>query len=480
MANSHSSLHIESLEEEATKRWYSDASKRWRLGELYQDMASAKGRGLAPVEKKHLCGLLCGYSPGEIAEQRNHMKAEHVSGALCKGLYRYTEQLIFQQTQEIAQVKRWSDVSRLLEQAGYRENPSVGNLSSQLRPRQAYQGEELIAEPGVCESWECQPDIATFYNRVDELALLKQWALGDRCRSIVLYGLAGMGKTSLAAKLAHEVKDDFKYLIWRSLRNRPSIQSLLIDILEIFGHSVQEPCLNTPSDKISQLLSYLHQHRCLLVLDDVQAVLGNGELAGQYQSGFESYGELLRRIEEETHQSCVVLTSWENPKTSSRLSGSEQPVRSCRIEGLGDEAKMILADAQLLDDHLWDDLIKPYRGNPLALRIVASSIQELFGGSVAEFIGQNTLFLGDFKRLLHQQVKRLSPLEKDVMICLMEQKKSLTVAEIQSAFTSELRNSQLMEILESLGRRSLIEKSKRKSETIFTLQPTVEKYIRTQ
>ncbi|MEG5139831.1 MULTISPECIES: hypothetical protein [Microcoleaceae] len=47
-------------------------------------------------------------------------------------------------------------------------------------------------------------------------------------------------------------------------------------------------------------------------------------------------------------------------------------------------------------------LIDLYRGNPLWLNIVATMIQDLFGGSVAEFLSYDTLFLGDLESLLHQ------------------------------------------------------------------------------
>lgn len=46
-----------------------EARHNWNLEKLYTDLAAAKGKGLTPVEKKFLRGLLCGYSPAEIAAQ---------------------------------------------------------------------------------------------------------------------------------------------------------------------------------------------------------------------------------------------------------------------------------------------------------------------------------------------------------------------------------------------------------------------------
>ena len=52
-----------------------EAKNNWDLEKLYIDLASAKGKALTPVEKKFLRGLLCGFSPAEIANKvyRSHL-----------------------------------------------------------------------------------------------------------------------------------------------------------------------------------------------------------------------------------------------------------------------------------------------------------------------------------------------------------------------------------------------------------------------
>ena len=455
---------------------FAKAAQQWNLGQLYQDLGVAKGKKLTRTEMEYLRGLLCSYSPREIADVCK-VEPATVSTALSRGLYRYVENLLEsrfrQQIAKASQVKNWNWVPQLLERAGYRLQQGAMVQPKVSTPFSV----KLDCIPDANESWDSKPDVSSFYDRTDEITLLKQWVLTERCRNITLYGLGGIGKTSLATKLADEIKEEFECLIWRSLRNQPAIQLFLTNILRFLNCISSEECLLNSSDQITLLLKYIQQHRCLIVLDDVQAIFSSGELSGQYQTGFEGYGELLRRLEEENHQSCIILTSWEKLRESSRV--SSPIVRSYRVEGLGEHAKLILKDEQLLDENRWDDLILAYRGNPLALRIIATTIQELFDGSVEEFLSQNTLFLGDFKYLLHQQFKRLSNLEQEVMISLAMQGQPLKLVEILENIHFQVRRSELMDVLNSLGRRALLEKTKIKDDTVFMLQPTIAKYAST-
>src|SRR5687767_347238 len=64
-------------------------------------------------------------------------------------------------------------------------------------------------------SWGEAPDVAGFVGRAEEQERLRRWVLDDRCRVMGLYGLAGIGKTLLAADLAHDVAPHFEYVYWR-------------------------------------------------------------------------------------------------------------------------------------------------------------------------------------------------------------------------------------------------------------------------
>ena len=438
---------------------FAQAANNWDLDKLYTDMANAKQKiaghkrsGLTKTEKLHLRGFLLGYSPEEIAGKLDKI-ARGVDSELSKTLYRYVEALT---NRSPGTIENWRDVIHWLRAAGYEK-------ATTAKPRQY---------------WDEIPDLTVFYGRTDELTTLEQWIVADNCRLVTLLGMGGIGKTALAVKLAERVKDKFDYVIWRSLRNAPPLTEILADLIQIFSG---QQLSNLPEDadgRISRFIEYLSQHRCIIILEDVQMVLSRGDLAGNYQLGYEQYGELFRRIGESRHQSCLLLTSWENPREISELEGSTLPVRLFLLEGLGAAAGGILQEKGLSDSDKWSELINIYRGNPLALKIVATTIQDLFAGSVIEYLKHNTMFLGDFSYVLHEHFKRLSELEKDIMFWLFAEKDPVSISKLRDRLSPEVSTSSLLYIIESVGRRSLIEKVKQDNELLFTLQPAIKRYVR--
>ncbi|MEA5507308.1 NB-ARC domain-containing protein [Halotia wernerae UHCC 0503] len=315
-----------------------------------------------------------------------------------------------------------------------------------------------------------------FYGRVEELATLEQWILNEQCQLVALLGIGGIGKTALSIKLAQQIQDNFEYIIWRSLREAPPIQTILTNLLQFLSNE-QETEANLPeslSDRISRLLYYLRNHRCLVILDNAESVLRSGSRAGTYREGYEEYGELFRRLGEVTHPSCLMLTSREKPKEVSLLEG-EAPVRSLLLNGLKVlEAQEILKLKGLsAAENEWKVMIERYAGNPLALKIVATTIQDVFAGNVTEFLQQNTVVFGDIRDLLDQQFERLSDLEKEIMYWLAINCEPVSLSELRDDILSPVPQQKLLEALESLVRRSLVEKSA----ATFTLQPVVMEYV---
>ncbi len=342
----------------------------------------------------------------------------------------------------------------------------------------------LSAEPiSQTVDWGEAIDVSTFYGRVAELETLEGWIQQDGCRLIAVLGMGGIGKTALSVKLAQQLAQSpdcssahssFEFILWRTLRNAPPLPLLLSDLIQVLSCQQESSPVSTTA-AISRLLHYLRQHRCLLILDNGETILQSGQFTGAYCEDHEGYGELLRQVGEVPHQSCLVLTSREKPQTVAQLEGETLPVRSFALSGLpsADTDHLFNAVGLSFSPPGRHRLMATYSGNPLALKIVATSIRELFGGDVEAFLDEEATVFNGIRRLLDQQYQRLMRLEKQVMLWLTLNREWVTIAELQADLVPSVSKHRLLETLESLARRSLIEQKNAQ----FTQQPVVMEYV---
>ncbi|MDZ8055156.1 MAG: NB-ARC domain-containing protein [Aulosira sp. ZfuVER01] len=321
--------------------------------------------------------------------------------------------------------------------------------------------------------WGEAVDVSVFYGRAEELAKLENWVLQERCRIVAVLGMGGIGKTSLSIKLAQKIQGEFDYVIWRSLRNAPPIQDILAELIKFISHQQQIDLPQDVGERISLLIEYLRSSRCLLILDNAESIFQSGALA--YRQDYEAYGELFRRIGATNHQSCLILTSREKPQEVAASEGETLPVRALQLTGLKavDGEEIFHTQGLSGTEPEQVKLIEFYKGHPLALKIISTTIKELFDSSISAFLSQDTVVFGGIRQLLDQQFHRLSDLETEVMYWLAINREPVGIAELREDIVALQSQSNLVEALQSLVRRSLIEKSN----ALFTLQPVVMEYL---
>jgi len=340
--------------------------------------------------------------------------------------------------------------------------------------------DHVLAPPvagGPRMDWGDALAVPTFYGRERELALLSQWMLQERCRMVSVLGLGGIGKSALVVSAMHQLAAHFQVVLFRSLRDAPSCEALLDDCLQVLAPRPLDLSLASLESRISRLLEHLRSSRVLLVLDNLESLLEEGEVRGHLRPGYEGYARLLRQVGETRHSSCLLLTSREKPAELRALEGSRSPVRALRLVGLEATAcQQLLAEHEVVGSP--DErarLFERYGGNPLALQIVAETIADLFGGAIGQFLAQETVVFGSITDLLDEQVGRLSALEQTLLYWLAIVREPVTLEELRAVLVAMLSPVQVLEAVEGLRRRSLIERGQRPGS--FTLQSVVLEYV---
>src|SRR5207244_8335789 len=134
--------------------------------------------------------------------------------------------------------------------------------------------------------WDGAPAVSLLYGREAVAELLKSWILDDSCRVVLITGLGGIGKTDLATclgrggnrsrdtsdTLAAGIQGQFDCVMWRSLLNAPSPEDLFADMLDFLSEH-DGPARHSPKKQFEEILSYLQSRRCLVILDNVEAIL---------------------------------------------------------------------------------------------------------------------------------------------------------------------------------------------------------------
>ncbi|MGL6344534.1 MAG: NB-ARC domain-containing protein [Waterburya sp.] len=327
------------------------------------------------------------------------------------------------------------------------------------------------------QDWGSAPDNIICYERNTEINTIKQWIEEQDSRLVTLFGLGGIGKTTVAMEIARQLKPEFDYVFWRTLSEVSLIEIIIQDALRLFSN--KKPPI-TITQQITKLLQYLQKHRCLLILDGIETILATGSSLQPYQNGHQAYGELFRQVAQKQHQSCLLLVSDEKPRDIAIWECASTLIHSYQLQGSTKVGYRILADKQIPQSAAWDELITVYQGHPLALKIVATLINELFNGDVAQFLRQNTLFLGDLQFILHQQYQRLGNNEKNILNTIAETDQPLSLQQLTVQYATQLRCSEIMDCLNSLKRRSLLEIDEKNQLNFYSIQPVVRKYIRSQ
>jgi WD40 repeat protein/transcriptional regulator with XRE-family HTH domain len=348
--------------------------------------------GLTQVELANYLGV-SRRAVGEWEAGSSYPKAEHLKGVITLGVKQqaFTKESAVEEIralwratrQKVLLDERW--LSALLSQEHSphlhlvpkptEESMIVGTAPNAYGTRHAgYSACSLVdsspkPEPRV--DWGDALAVPIFYGREQEQAQLTQWVVQERCRVVSVLGMGGIGKSALSVSIMYQVAKHFEVVIFRSLRDAPPCETFIDGCLQVLspqllsvsaGEQAQEsgasPDPTFPTGRrISLLIEQLRMKRVLVILDNLECLLEVGDSRGHFRSGFEGYGQLLRRVAETTHQSCLLLTSREKPAELRPLEGKHSKVHSLRLTGLDVAAcKQLCMEKELVRElrgHTW-------------------------------------------------------------------------------------------------------------------------------
>ncbi len=317
-------------------------------------------------------------------------------------------------------------------------------------------------------------DLKTFYHHPSLTTI--ESAIAQNSRLITITGMSGTGKSAIARHLIPQIQTQFDCIIWRSLRTSPPLETTLKNLIQFLSN---QPEINIPTNTDSQLailIEYLRDRTSLIILDDVQQILNSEQLAGNYKPGYENYGTLFKLIGEIPHHSCFILNSWEPPSDILTFTEDHSAVRLLPLIGLGEAATELLQEKGLLDQEYFPELINLYQGNPLWLKLVAQTINNLFSGRVSQYLNYESVLLSDeLKPILHQHYQRLSEGEKQAITQLSQENETISLTQFLAKYQGE---SNLLTAIQSLARRGMIAKFSNETETVFTIQYILKKYVK--
>jgi hypothetical protein len=430
---------------------------------------ASRNKHLNDLERSIIEGVCQGKKYSQIASD-NYCEQSHVND-VAAGLWKAISEAVGEQVKK-------ANFRSTIERYRSENSASVGQVLFNVCPQitlnnHSYNRHQQTDRSNTPQYLKTIPDIVPIYDRSQELDSLKNWILTEKCRSVVISGAAGIGKTALARQLVEDIKDEFDEIVWQSLACQRSVVEFidrnLIASLNIAA--LPEPPLDLEA-RLSLLLEHFRAHRCLLVLDDLDRLFISGELAGNYTEEYREYRDLFRRIWETNHQSCVLLLSREEPSELAVTIGNNSSIHSLPLGGLGDGGREIFRAKGLSDEERWDYAIEYLGGNPAYLKSVAIAINKLFGGKVGEFCKYAELFLTEeIGSLLTHQFARLSPAEQAVIRSLASENMPINISTIIDSLNRS--PADVGNAIVSLGRRGLVERTETEDGTIFSLRSIV-------
>ncbi|MDJ1181617.1 NB-ARC domain-containing protein [Roseofilum casamattae] len=205
------------------------------------------------------------------------------------------------------------------------------------------------------------PPITHWQGRVSEVQKVHQWLDDDNRHLSIIVGIAGIGKSALAA-VVYRQRNDFVRKYWVDLLERPMFATFARQVLQGLVQVPQDTMEQTPDTRLSDMLiETLQQQRFLLVLNNFELV-----------SADKDYREFLQRWLNYCHRTQILVTTQQQPEFNWVWGAN-----ILSLSGLSVTESVQLLQALSIEVELEE--LQAYaektNGHPLTLRLVAGMLQ---------------------------------------------------------------------------------------------------------
>lgn len=351
----------------------------------------------------------------------------------------FITQLIQDQSGEIEEVRKEIEKRGIKQEDFWRKlfDRYFEKLLENIRPRHI-----ITYFPPV------SPDVADFVNRDAEQNNLEE-LIRQKKHMIIIQGIAGIGKTQIAAKIMENIKKRDYITYWKEMRNLDTFDSVTRDLAGFLRNNNDSELADYIEGDgteheiiINILLNSLKEKQYALFFDNYQ-VVENKEIH-----------DLFKRFKDKLTNSTIIITTREPPQFVNPVDKIQSKVKEENVEGFDLEATKEYLEQQGVDVSK-EQLVKidqKIGGHPLSLLMFAS----LSGEREIDEIIENLPETGIEEYLYDEIFKRLTEEEQEVLEALSTFRTAVTAdACIQVSKTAKVKM-----ILMSLIRKLLVKRKK--------------------
>ncbi|MFM6307179.1 MAG: NB-ARC domain-containing protein, partial [Dolichospermum sp.] len=305
----------------------------WIVSSFSDDGADSLNRLPLLIVKILVEGTLQGRTYADIAKEQHHSE-KYIKDSASK-LWKSLSQAVGKKVNKF-NVK--STLSRYSFSSTNIFTINSGNLFKESAP--SSENDQIIHKQEKITSHldlKDAPEIGDFYGRKVELSLLQQKILQGKCNLINLLGIKGIGKTTLSLKLLDNIKENFQFVIYKSLKSLPSLTQLITETIYLNDQLIRDNSLH----QLSQFKKAIEKYSYLIIIDDVNCIFSKHQVSGKYQQGYEEYGNLFKLLSTTKHQSCLIINSSEEIRELSKPQTDHSHVFTLELLGLDDDGANI-------------------------------------------------------------------------------------------------------------------------------------------